>query len=281
MCNQMEKEREQHLMKTTQIFLPDRQALAFYREKATPEFWDKHWSATDLQTILRNSKDDGLFVPMVKKYLPKESVVLEGGCGMGHIVHALQYQGYQAIGIDFASGTIKNIKEAVPELDVRVGDVFDLPLENNSLDGYISGGVIEHFWNGYTPILKEMQRTLKIGGYLFITFPYMSPLRRLKVALRMYPFNESSMLDDKQDDFYQFALTIENFQADMKALGFQLKERLTIDGIKGFKDEVALFKPYLQQVYDGKRGQRLRPYYNQFLLPFASHCAFLVFQKTQ
>ena len=267
-------------MTSTQIYLPDKQALAFYREKATAEFWDKHWSAANLQTTLRNSKGDGLFIPAVKRHLPKESVVLEGGCGTGHIVHALQYQGYKAIGVDFASQTIQKIKDAVPELDVRVGDVFALEFPDASLDGYISVGVIEHFWEGYEAIIREMYRTLKVGGFLFVSFPYMSPLRRLKVALHMYPYKETHLLNDQQECFYQFALTAEKVQADLESLGFQLKERLTYDGIKGFKDEVAVFKTYLQQVYDGKRGQRWRPLLNRFLLPFASHCALLVLQKT-
>lgn len=266
-------------MITTKIYLPDKQALAFYREKATAEFWDKHWSVGDLQTVLLNAKDDGLFVPLVKIYLAKESVVLEGGCGTGHIVRALQYQGYKAIGVDFASETIKSIKEAIPELDVRLGDVRALDFPDASLDGYLSVGVIEHFWEGYEAIMKEMYRTLKTGGFLFVSFPYMSPLRRLKVALRMYPFKESAALNDQQEQFYQFALAAEKVQADLESLGFQLKERLTYDGIKGFKDEVAFFKPCLQQVYDGKRAQQWRWRMDRFFLPFASHCALLVLQK--
>ena len=266
-------------MKTTQIYFPDKEAIAFFQEKATAEFWDKHWSTADLQTVLRNSKDDGLFVPAVKRYLPKESVVLEGGCGIGHIVHALQYQGYKSIGVDFAFETIKNIKEAVSELDVRLGDVRALDLPDSSLDGYVSVGVIEHFWDGYRPIIKEMYRTLKVGGFLFVSFPYVSPLRKLKVALRIYPFKESAALNDQQEQFYQFALTARKIQADFEALGFELKEKLTYDGIKGFKDEVALFKPWLQEIYDSKRGRRLRPHLDKLLKPFASHMALFVMQK--
>lgn len=41
--------------------------------------WEKHWSTADLQAVLQNAIDDGLFIPLVKKYLPKEGVVLEGG----------------------------------------------------------------------------------------------------------------------------------------------------------------------------------------------------------
>jgi len=263
----------------TKIYLPDKKALAFYREKATPEFWDKHWSGVDLQTTLRKSTDDRLFIPLVKKHLPQKSVVLEGGCGTGHIVHALKYQGFQAIGIDFAEQTIQKVKEAAPELDVRVGDMFALDLPDNALDGYVSVGVIEHFWDGYEEIAREMHRTLKTGGFLFVSFPYMSPLRRLKVALGLYPFQESAAQNDQRERFYQFALNDGTVRADLESLGFQLIEKLTFSGIKGFKDEVALLKPFLQQVYDGKYGWRKRQNLNRLLLPFTSHSALLVMKK--
>jgi len=268
-------------MKTTQIYLPDKQAIAFYLEKATPEFWDKHWQTDQLQEVIRRTKDGGLFIPAVKRRLPPGSTVLEGGCGRGQIVHALQYQGYKAIGIDFAAQTIQNIREAAPELDVRVGDVRALELPDGSLDGYVSVGVIEHFWDGYDAIAKEMYRTLKVGGFLFVSFPYLSPLRKLKIKLRQYPFSESSTLDDRREQFYQFALDAARVQADLETLGFEPKEQVTYDGIKGFKDEVMLFKPYLQQVYDGKRGQRWRQRLNDIFLPFASHCALLVLKKAR
>lgn len=261
------------------IYIADKNCLAFYKQKASAEFWDKHWSAADLQASLRTSKNDGLFIPLVKKYLPKESVVLEGGCGTGRIVHALQYQGYKAIGVDFAPDTVKNINEAVPELDVRLGDVRVLGLSDDSIDGYISVGVIEHFWDGYISIIKEMHRTLKIGGFLFISFPYLSPIRKLKVALHMYSFGESATLSSREGQFYQFALEAGKVQGDLESLGFQMREQLTYDGIKGFKDEIALFRPFLQQMYEGKRGKRWRSHLNRFFLPFASHCKLLIMQK--
>jgi len=63
--------------------------------------------------------------------------------------------------------------------------------------------VIEHFWEGYNEILKEAKRVLKPKGYLFLTFPYMSPLRKFRANLGLYrilDFNNKS----KNDDFYQF-----------------------------------------------------------------------------
>jgi len=266
-------------MTTIQIYLPDKQALAFYREKATAEFWDKHWETDTLKETLRGAKDDGLFVPIVKRYLPANSIVLEGGCGQGYIVQALQYQGYKAIGVDFASETIKNIKEALPELDVRLGDVRSLDLPDGSLDGYVSGGVIEHFWEGYEAIIKEMYRTLRVGGLLFISFPYMSPLRKSKAAWHIYPFQNSEALNDHQEQFYQFALPTRSVLADMSSLGFELRERFAFGGLKGFKDEVALAKPLLQDIYDGKRWRRWQKPLERLFTIFAAHCDLLVLQK--
>jgi len=268
-------------MSNSKIYLSDKHALAFYQQKASPDFWDRHWQIADLRSLIRGTTNDGLFIPAVKRHLPSGSTVLEGGCGRGQLVYALQYSGYKAIGVDFASETIKNIKQAVPELDVRLGDVCALDLPNGSLDGYVSAGVIEHFWEGHFPIIREMYRTLRMGGFLFVSFPYLSPLRRLKVSLHLYPFKESNLLDDQQEQFYQFALTGSKVQADLEVLGFELKEKLTYGGIKGFKDEVALFKPWLQEIYDGKRGYRLRRRLDKLFKSFASHCVLLVMQKVQ
>lgn len=264
----------------TKVYLSDRQALAFYQEKATAEFWDRHWQIDDLRRYLEASTDDGLFVPAVKRNLPPGSLVLEGGCGRGQIVHALQHHGYRAVGVDFAAETVTRVKQALPELDVRLGDVRNLPIENATLDGYISGGVIEHFWEGYTPILAEMRRTLKPGGFLFITFPYMSPLRQFKARIGGYPRKLAHELDTQKDRFYQFAFPVAQVQNDLQRLGFIACERRPLDGIKGFKDELTWFRPWLQPIYDGKRGQYLVSLLDRLFKPYAAHTVLLVMQKT-
>ena len=44
---------------------------------------------------------------------------------------------------------------------------------------------IEHFIDGYDAILSEMYRVIKEGGYLFLTVPSMSIIRKVKAALGM------------------------------------------------------------------------------------------------
>lgn len=262
------------------IYLKDKRALAYFEQKATPDFWDEHWKTEDFRRRIVSYKSDKLFIPLVKTYLPPGSTVLEGGCGQGHLVHALQYKGYKAIGIDFAESTVQQINEAVPELDVRLGDVRNLPIGDNELDGYVSVGVIEHFWEGYQSILSEMRRTLKKDGFLFVSFPYMSSLRRLKLKLRGYPISHTGALEDRKDTFYQFALDWKAVLQDFQQLGFTLKATKPFDGIKGFKDELTWFKPWLQPIYDWKAHKRLRPRLDKLFIPFASHCILLVMQKT-
>jgi len=36
-----------------QIYLTDEHSLAFYKQQASPEFWDSHWDVKGLQAIFR------------------------------------------------------------------------------------------------------------------------------------------------------------------------------------------------------------------------------------
>lgn len=262
------------------IYLKDRGHLAYISKKATPEFWDDHWFNDDLRLRIIGGRDESLFLPKIKKYLTPGSRILEGGCGIGHIVYALQYNGFVATGIDFAEKTVNAVKKAVPELDIRTGNVFSLPFEDNSFDGYVSVGVIEHFYSGYEGIMSEMARVVKPGGYLFVSFPYMSALRKTKAYLGRY-CTRKELSENEEEMFYQFALNHRRVLSDLRVKGFEHVECYPFDGIKGFKDEIPLFKPYLQNIYDGKGNQKLVPYYHRFFRIFAAHCMMLIMKRSE
>ncbi len=258
------------------IYLKDKKRLAIFGHKADPDYWDSHWEIADLAAYVRSHTSDGLFIPAVKKYLPPGASVLEGGCGRGQLVYALMHSGYAATGIDFAEKTVAKLNSAVPELDIRTGDVRNLPLEDNSFDGYISVGVIEHFADGYGAIICEMHRVLKPGGLLFITFPFMSLLRKIKAFFGIY---RSVSGFPGKDDFYQFMLNPTDVIKDLEKTGFKLIVSKNYDGIKGFKDETVLFRKTLQDIYDGKKMQKIRPFLLNFLAPFAGHVKFMILKK--
>jgi SAM-dependent methyltransferase len=107
--------------------------------------------------------------------LPDEKgLILEGGCGIGQMVHAFKWQGYNAVGIDFARRTIKRVKVAVPELDIRFGDVRNLPFRDGEIAGYWSFGVIEHFWEGYERSVMKWNELSETEAICLSRFLYVS-----------------------------------------------------------------------------------------------------------
>jgi len=218
--------------------------LLYFGQKATPEFWDRHWQTHSRfgPVIEKNS----FVIKTTQKFL-KKGRILEGGCGTGRNMHSLHRNGYSAFGVDFARETVKKANKHFPELNIDWGDVRSLQFDDCFFDGYWSLGVIEHFFEGYNPALKEMNRVVKKGGYVFLAFPYMAPLRRAKAKLGFYENSEKAKPGPK--NFYQFALNPQALQANFEKNGFALKYSKPFDGLKGFKDEVLIFKPFLQKLY--------------------------------
>jgi ubiquinone/menaquinone biosynthesis C-methylase UbiE len=262
------------------IYLKDKGILAFFDKKADAAFWDKHWDGAKTREMILQQAGGGIFSADVKKYVPAHGKVLEAGCGFGGIVYNLMRNNFQATGIDFAAETIKTTKRLIPELDVIEGDIRKMNFPDNYFDGYISGGVIEHFWEGYDSILAEMKRVLKPGGYVFMTFPYMSPLRRLKAKLNFYEIGEVEKMTNSKEFFYQFALDQKKVLSDLVKMGFVEVSIKRYDGIKGFKDEVTFLKPILQKLYDNSGHEKLKRYLDFLLLPFAAHCSYIIMKKT-
>ena len=253
-----------------------RKALCYFQKEANPEYWDNHWNLENLASIIKSTKNHQV-ISILKKHLPNEKgLILEAGCGTGVVVHAMKYQGYSSVGIDFAKNTIKKIKESVSEIDVRFGDVRKLPFKDQEIACYISLGVIEHFWEGYDSIIKEAHRVLKRGGYAIISFPYMSPLRKIKTFLSLYPKLRKSKTND---NFYQFALDHNKVIKNLDEYGFQLIEKQYNNGMKGFRDEIPLFKELMIDISLGKKYKWSLPYLSRFMNSFAAHGIYLILKK--
>ena len=278
--------------------------LVYIAEQASPDYWDRHWSfdklrIEELRREITRKHFDFLVLPTTRDYLQRGSRVLEGGCGTGVHVYNLQRHGFESIGIDNAPETVRLAKQAVPEMDIREGDVRALPFPDNHFDGYWSIGVIEHFWDGYDAALREMRRVLKPGGYLFLTFPYMSPLRRWRARRGAYPpvileapkgpigsrldsiaRSATSLQNDKEKqpsalqndippNFYQFALDHKRVTKTFETNGFELIEEKPFDGWNGLNNEIPL----------KLRAKPLRLAIDFLARPFAGHAILLVLQK--
>lgn len=248
--------------------------LIYYGRDPDPSFWDEHWSGRVTEADIKRIHWD--VVRWTKKFLPKGSKVLDAGCGTAHTVWSLSENGFDAWGVDFALDTVEAVKAAVPDLQVIQGDVRALPFEDSSLDGVWSLGVIEHFPEGYGEIIAEMARVIRPGGYAFVTFPAMSPLRRMKAAVGVFPDFSGDF-----ENFYQFALDPRVVARDFERHGFVTAVSAPRGGLMGLKHEWPLVRPLLQRMFASRsRAVRLvRGGLNRALAPFSFHTRLLVLHR--
>ena len=253
--------------------------MLYIGKAANPQYWDQHWTGEGLKEQV--TRGSGFVIRITKKYVPRGARILEGGCGIGDKVYSLYKEGYDVFGVDYAEETVMRVKQLFPELKIQVADVRELPFENDFFDAYWSLGVIEHFYEGYDLIAKEMHRVLRRGGKLLLTCPVISPLRIYKAKRMLYQeFIES---ENMIRNFYQFALNSDKVIKDFESIGFKLLEIKPSDGIKGLKDEVMVVKPLLQKVYEGNSLllKVIRKILDIVLVNWCHHMKLFVFEKEQ
>jgi len=254
------------------------------RFRSNADFWDDHWAKDDWNEIEKKGKNDRFVGKISRKFLkPSRSVkILEGGCGKGQYVNSLSHTGYDAYGIDYAQATVNKVNQLFPQLNIRLSDIRKIDFPDNFFNAYWSLGVIEHFYDGYLEILHEMNRVLKPGGYAFVTFPYMSPLRKLRAKLGRYPNFQEEHLD--MSKFFQFALDSKRVQKDFSEKGFGLVYKRSFDGIKGLKDELDDF-PFLQKIFNEIYHSKnffikiIKYAIHLSLAPVCGHIILMVFKK--
>lgn len=110
------------------------------------------------------------------------STLVDIGCGTGKMLELISesFQEKAICGIDISPGSIKVAKAQLGnKVDLLVGDVDDLPLDEKSVDIALNMHSFHHYPHPSTS-LKEMKRIIKDGGYLLMVENDYRPLRRLQ-----------------------------------------------------------------------------------------------------
>lgn len=251
--------------------------LVYVREAPTAAFWDERWLAIAERDHAAPAPRRGTLVTTTtSRHLPPGARILEGGCGTGVNSRHLREAGYRVVALDFAPGTIAWLGRRAPELHPVRGDVRALPFADASFDGCWSLGVIEHFPGGHAAALDEIRRILRPGGFLFLTFPALNPVRRAWIRAGRYPPWDPA----QQARFYQYALDSRRVAADFTAAGFTLVERRPHLGLAGAEDLwPRLERPFRRLRGGGRPARLLGAALNALLVPFTAHLMLLVLRR--
>ena len=250
-------------------------------KKVDSEYWQGIWEE-DLVLSKLNYKKNTYVSKITKKYLPSNSKVLEAGCGLGQFVYSLKKNNYDSYGIDYANKTVKLINKNFPKLNVKYGDVENIPFEKNFFDGVWSIGLIEHFYYDNEKFLSEASRVIKVGGYFFLSFPNISLLNRLKIFFKNYK-TVNSKKNPYIKNFYQFKLNDKLLINKLNNYNLQFIKKIKSDGLKGLKDEIALTHNFFSFIYNSNNifCNILEKAINIIASPFSNHVILLILKKNE
>ena len=104
---------------------------------------------------------------LIELYVDKDSKILDVGCALGGLLAFLKEKGHKELyGID----VIEEYVRLSNNKNIKVGNVYDIPFEDNYFDLIVLDHVLEHLVDLKT-VIKELKRVLSRDGFLFIGLP--------------------------------------------------------------------------------------------------------------
>lgn len=130
----------------------------------------KFWKVSDWNVLRRWLRE-----------LPKDSTILDIGCGTGRCAIPLTLSGRRVVATDLSIGMLrcaisKSRQAGVGNITYFLADAEDLPLKDNLFSTVISFGLLHHA-NDPSAIVKEAKKLLKDKGAFYALENSASPLR--------------------------------------------------------------------------------------------------------
>ena len=219
------------------------------------------WTEAEMQSLLASCLRDET-LPILERHFSAGSGLLESGCGSARWVRFLSDRGHHVVGLEYNASTVAMVNRVWPDLDVRVGDCARSPFPDDSFDGVLSLGVVEHWQEGPSKPLQDIFRVLKPGGKAFISVPCLNTIRRIKRAIwwneitaapmalakallhrcpvRLLRLNPSHLFPvyPAWGTFFEYRMLPQAFEAEVKRIGFEIIEHVPLGHIDGVYHEL-------------------------------------------
>ena len=118
------------------------------------------------RTLNPNNKS---YIDLLATLLPKNSYVLDLGCGPGVPITKELAKHFNVVGIDFSHNQIQLAKKLVPEAEFYKIDMTQMPFESESFDGIFSFLAIIHVPREQkASLFRNIYKILKPNGILLI-----------------------------------------------------------------------------------------------------------------
>ncbi len=190
----------------------------------------------------------------ILKYVPRYGEVLEAGCGLGRYVFYLSQLGIDIEGVDFEKDIIDYLNKwgknsEFKDLKFIKGDVTNLPYKNDSLSGYISLGVVEHFYEGPHAPIREALRVLRPGGIAIISVPSPSWTKRFFRFRTKFKNILKRCIGKKirKKPFFQYEYTAKTLKQYVEREGFYISRFSNADMLYTFTELGGNTSKYIKQ----------------------------------
>lgn len=167
---------------------------------AWEQYWNFHndpvWLTYDiLATIYRNLVIRPFLSSNILQFVERGANILHAGCGSGQVDQLLRHWS-KITAIDSSAAAVKHYQQTnYPYANALVGDILNLPFEDESFDAVYNLGVMEHFSNTEIDIaLQQFKRVLVKNGLVILFWPHSkSPMRAI---LRAFSILSNRTKDD-------------------------------------------------------------------------------------
>ncbi|MAU10347.1 MAG: hypothetical protein CL607_11035 [Anaerolineaceae bacterium] len=244
------------------------------RYDSTRQAWETIWDEANVQIELETMRSERAqeTIQAYLPYLDREKPILEAGSGLSAVVIWLREHGYNVLGLDYAENALHISRQYEPSLPLVAGDVHKLPFAENSLAGYLSFGVLEHFEHGLQPGLSEAYRILAPGGVLILTIPYPNIVWRVAQFKRQMAGQQ--LIDE---DFYESTYNRRELVSNVEQVGFKLAEAIptshsyTFWGLGGPFQAEGYYKTSALADNLGRSAKRFAPWLFNFMTLIIAH----------